>query len=142
MVDNHTGAVKVMASGLPFDFNQFDLAVQGRRNPGSSFKPMGLVAALENGFTMGHHFSGESPVRIQCPFPCAPDGGNVWTVHNAGASQGVISLDAATSGSVNAVYAQLSLAVGPEKIVEMSRRVDPGDGLGLLEFRHQRAACR
>jgi penicillin-binding protein 1A len=123
MVDNYTGAVKVMASGLPFDFNQFDLAIQGRRNPGSAFKPMGLVAALENGFTTGHHFSGESPVRIQCPFPCAPDGSNIWTVHNAGSSQGVISLDAATSGSVNAVYAQLSLAVGPEKIVEMARRM-------------------
>jgi membrane peptidoglycan carboxypeptidase len=123
MVDNYTGAVKVMASGLPFDFNQFDLAIQGRRNPGSAFKPMGLVAALENGFTTGHHFSGESPVRIQCPFPCAPDGSNIWTVHNAGSSQGVISLDAATSGSVNVVYAQLSLAVGPEKIVEMSRRM-------------------
>ncbi len=123
MVDNHTGAVRVMASGLPFDFNQFDLAIQGRRNPGSSFKPMGLVAALENGFTMGHHFSGQSPIRIQCPFVCSPDGTNVWTVHNAGSSQGVISLDAATYGSVNAIYAQLSLAVGPEKIVEMSRRM-------------------
>jgi penicillin-binding protein 1A len=123
MVDNHTGAVKVMASGLPFDFNQFDLAIQGRRNPGSSFKPFGLVAALENGYTMGNAFSGESPVRIECPFVCSPDGTNIWTVRNAGASQGVISLDAATYGSVNAVYAQLSLAVGPEKIVEMARRM-------------------
>jgi len=57
MVDNATGAVKVMASGLPFEFSQFDLAIQGKRNPGSAFKPFGLVAALEQGYTMGHHWS-------------------------------------------------------------------------------------
>ncbi|HEY4606308.1 MAG TPA: PASTA domain-containing protein, partial [Acidimicrobiia bacterium] len=123
MVDNWTGAVKVMASGLPFEFSQFDLAVQGRRNPGSSFKPFGLVAALENDFTMGHTFSGRSPVKIECPFVCAPNGSNIWTVSNAGASFGVIDLATATYNSVNAVYAQLSLAVGPEKIVDVARRM-------------------
>ncbi len=123
MVDNWTGAVKVMASGLPFEFSQFDLAVQGRRNPGSSFKPFGLVAALENGYTMGHNFSGKSPVKIECPFVCSPDGSNIWTVSNAGASFGVIDLSEATYNSVNAVYAQLSLAVGPEKIVDVAKRM-------------------
>ncbi|HSK06191.1 MAG TPA: transglycosylase domain-containing protein [Acidimicrobiia bacterium] len=123
MVDNWTGAVKVMASGLPFEFSQFDLAVQGRRNPGSSFKPFALVAALENGFTMGHTWSGKSPVKIECPFPCAPNGSNIWTVSNAGASYGVIDLTQATYGSVNAVYAQLSLEVGPEKIVDVAKRM-------------------
>src|SRR5690606_34932397 len=60
MVDNHTGAVKVMASGLPFEFNQFDLAIQGRRNTGSAAKVFGLVAALENGYTLGHQFTATS----------------------------------------------------------------------------------
>ena len=123
MVDNHTGAVKVMASGLPFEFNQFDLAVQGRRNPGSSFKPIALAAALEQGLTMGHQFSGKSPIRIECPFVCSPNGTNIWTVRNAGASKGVISLEAATYGSVNAVYAQVSLLTGPDNIVAMARRM-------------------
>jgi penicillin-binding protein 1A len=123
MVDNWTGAVKVMASGLPFEFSQFDLAVQGRRNPGSSFKPFGLVAALENDYTMGHTFSGKSPIKIECPFVCAPNGSNIWTVSNAGASFGVIDLSTATYNSVNAVYAQLSLAVGPEKVVDVAKRM-------------------
>ena len=123
MVDNHTGAVKVMASGLPFEFNQFDLAVQGRRNPGSSFKPIALAAALEQGLTMDHQFSGKSPIRIECPFVCSPNGTNIWTVRNAGASKGVISLEAATYGSVNAVYAQVSLLTGPDNIVAMARRM-------------------
>jgi membrane peptidoglycan carboxypeptidase len=123
MVDNHTGAVKVMASGLPFEFSQFDLAVQGRRNPGSSFKPFGLVAALEQGITLGHTYSGKSPIEIECPFPCAPNGSNIWTVHNAGDSYGIITLEQATYNSVNAVYAQLSLEVGPENVVDVARRM-------------------
>jgi penicillin-binding protein 1A len=123
MVDNHTGEVKVMASGLPFEFSQFDLAIQGRRNPGSSFKPFGLVTILEQGYTMGHYWSGESPIEIQCDFPCSPNGSNIWTVRNAGASKGVMTLEAATYGSVNAIYAQVSEAAGPENIVDMARRM-------------------
>lgn len=122
MVDNATGEVVVMASGLPFAREQFDLAVQGRRNPGSAFKPFGLVAALENGLTLGNTFSGASPMILTCPSICSDDG-NTWTVSNAGASTGRITLQEATSRSINTVYAQLSLEVGPEKIVETAHRM-------------------
>ncbi len=122
MVDNTSGAVKVMASGLPFEFNQFDLAIQGRRNTGSAAKPFGLVAALENGFTMGHYFSATSPMDIQCPNICGPDGSHTWRVRG-GSSGGAVSLDTATYASTNVVFAQLSLAVGPEKIVDTARRM-------------------
>lgn len=123
MVDNHTGAVKVMASGLPFEFSQFDLAVQGRRNPGSSFKPFGLVTYLEQGGSMGSYWNGDSPVEIDCGYPCTPSGSSIWTPRNAGGGKGTISLMAATYGSVNTVYAQVSAAAGPENIVEMARRM-------------------
>ncbi len=121
-VDNLTGAVVVMASGLPFDFNQFDLAVQGRRNPGSSFKPFTLVAALESGLSLGSYFNGASPMEIQCPYVCS-EAGNVWNVSNAGSGVGVITLDQATSSSVNTVYAQVSIEVGPDRIVEIANRM-------------------
>ena len=123
MVDNATGAVRVMASGLPFEFSQFDLAVQGRRNPGSAFKPFALVTALSRGYTLGDYWSGESPIEIECPFVCSPQGTNIWTVKNAGRSYGMIPLEQATYLSVNAVYAQVSLAVGPENIVEMAQKM-------------------
>jgi penicillin-binding protein 1A len=122
MVDNNTGEVVVMASGLPYEREQFDLAVQGRRNPGSAFKPFGLVAALENGLTLGNTFSGASPMILTCPSICSDDG-NTWTVSNAGSSAGRVTLEQATSSSINTVYAQLSLRVGPEKIVEVAHRM-------------------
>ena len=124
MVDNTTGAVKVMASGLDFEFSQFDLAIQGRRNPGSAFKAIGLAAALDQGFTLGHRWRGSSPLEIECEFVCSPDGTNVWTVHNANrASTGVITLEEATYRSINTVYAQVSVDTGPENIVDMARRM-------------------
>lgn len=124
MVDNHTGAVKVMASGLDFDFSQFDLAIQGRRNPGSSFKAIGLAAALEQGITMGSRYDGRSPMEVECPYVCSPNGSNIWKVSNANrASTGVISVEQATYRSVNTVYAQISRDTGPENIVDMARRM-------------------
>src|SRR5690606_24671534 len=103
MVDNNTGAVLVMASGLDFEFTQFDLAVQGRRNPGSAFKPFALVAALENGVTLGHRFNAASPQTFECPYVCS-DEGKQWTVGGGGVN-GFVTLGQATSSSLNTVYA-------------------------------------
>lgn len=121
-VDNHTGEVIVIASGLPFDENQFDLAVQGKRNPGSAMKPYTLVAALERGITLGTYYDGSSPIDIQCNSPCSSLG-NIWRVSNAGGGGGVMKLDQATSSSVNVVYAQVIAEIGPEAVVETAHRM-------------------
>lgn len=118
-VDNVTGAIKVMASGLPFDVEQFDLAIQGKRNPGSSFKPFGLTAYLESGGSLNSFWDGRSPKEIDCPF-CNPD---PWVVHNAGGGGGGMSLFSGTQNSVNVVYAQVSKEVGPERIIDVAHRM-------------------
>jgi penicillin-binding protein 1A len=136
MVDNRTGAVRVMASGLDYGTDieagqrPYDLATEGRRQAGSAFKPMALLAALEYGaeagwpITLGTYWDYSSPKKIDCGFPCSP-AGNTWTVYNAGGSNagGVRTLEAATYLSTNTVYAQVALAVGPENVVDMAHRV-------------------
>jgi membrane peptidoglycan carboxypeptidase len=122
MVDNDTGAVAVIASGLPFDQEQFDYAVQGQRNPGSSFKPFALVAALESGIPLGSFWDARSPKEIECPYRCSSQG-NIWTVSNAGGGGGLMKLFQATHNSVNVVFAQIALAVGPQKIVDVAHRM-------------------
>jgi penicillin-binding protein 1A len=136
MVDNRTGAVKVMASGLDFGTDieagqrPYDLATQGQRQPGSAFKPFTLAAALEYGsldgdpITLGSYWDHSSPAEIDCGFPCS-DGSNIWTVSNAGGSspKGLRTLESATYNSTNTVYARVVNDVGAEQVVEMAERV-------------------
>ena len=122
-VDNETGAVLVMSSGLPFENEQFDLAVQGARNPGSAFKPIALVAYLETGGSLQSYWDARSPQLIDCGFPCGPGGSSTWTVRNAGGGGGLMSLFQATANSVNAVYAQLAVEIGPDRIIDVAHRM-------------------
>lgn len=52
-IDNTNGAVKAMIGGRDFNESQFNRAIQSRRQPGSSFKPVIYTAAMDNGFTPG-----------------------------------------------------------------------------------------
>jgi membrane peptidoglycan carboxypeptidase len=124
-----------MASGLEFGTDveagerPYDLVTKGRRQAGSAFKPIALLTALEYGaqagwpITLGTYWDQTSPQKIDCGYPCSPQG-NIWTVSNAGGGgSGIRSLESATYNSTNTVYAQVSVAVGPENIVEMAHRV-------------------
>lgn len=135
-VDNATGAIRVLATGLEFGTDieagqrPYDLASQGARQPGSAFKPFTLAAALESGdragnpITLGSYWDDSSPAVIECDSPCSSDG-NFWTVRNAGGAsgKGLRTLESATYNSVNTVYARLVDAVGPEAVVDMAHRL-------------------
>jgi penicillin-binding protein 1A len=51
-LDPLTGDIKALVGGYDFARSKFNRVVQGRRQPGSSFKPFIYSAALENGFTV------------------------------------------------------------------------------------------
>ena len=50
-MDPHTGRVLALVGGFSFAASQFDRAIQARRQPGSSFKPIIYSTALDNGYT-------------------------------------------------------------------------------------------
>lgn len=50
-VDPHNGFVKAMVGGYDFNRSQFNRALQAKRQPGSSFKPLVYAAAIDLGFT-------------------------------------------------------------------------------------------
>lgn len=50
-IDSKTGAILALSGGYDFARNQFNRAVQARRQPGSSFKPFLYTAAIDKGYT-------------------------------------------------------------------------------------------
>jgi penicillin-binding protein 1A len=123
-LDPRSGAVVAMVGGRDFfsttdRFAKFNLAVQSRRQPGSSFKPFTLAAALESGIPLERTFRGGSVIRIPLP------DGQTWTVHNYDSISfgSRLSLREATVKSVNVVYAQVVRDIGPEKIVDVAQRM-------------------
>lgn len=51
VMDPHTGRILAMMGGYVDAPNQFNRATQAMRQPGSTMKPFGYIAALENGMT-------------------------------------------------------------------------------------------
>lgn len=51
-LDPVTGDIKALVGGYDFARSKFNRVIQGRRQPGSSFKPFVYSAALDNGFTV------------------------------------------------------------------------------------------
>ena len=113
-LDARTGAVLAMVGGPNYHKSQFNLATQGQRQPGSSFKPFVLAAALDE------HIAPSSVLESK-PVTIDADG-RVWQVHNfEGEYLGPIDLGKALAVSDNSVYSQLTALVGPAKVVQAAR---------------------
>jgi penicillin-binding protein 1A len=116
------GEVRALVGGRRFHdsvaASGFNYAVDlPGRQAGSALKPFTLAAALQNGLTRYSLFSGASPTKVTAP--ACTQGSKPWRVQNyGGASYSEISLDSATTYSVNTIYAQVAALIGPEKIAE------------------------
>ncbi len=113
-IDPKTGFIKAMVGGKNFERTKFNLATQGRRQAGSAFKTFVLVAALEKGISPYDTYNSSSPITI-------PLKGKDWRVSNAEpGTGGSMDLVSATAHSVNVVFAQLMMDVGPKKVVKVA----------------------
>src|ERR671928_44182 len=122
-IDPRSGKIRAMAVDVPSGERlQFNLASQGHRQAGSAFKPFTLTAAIENGISLSSTFNG--PPSLLIPDRRCETNNQPWDVHNsADESAGTMSLIDATAYSVNTIFAQLALKVGPEQVAKWARRV-------------------
>ncbi len=115
-IEPDTGRVVAMVGGNNYRRSQFNLAVQGERQPGSSFKPFVLATALEQGISSSSTFVSQ-PTTLYA-------GGTFWVVHNYEDDYlGPIDLNTATIHSDNSVYAQLTRIVGPATVARTAHEL-------------------
>jgi penicillin-binding protein 1A len=114
-IDPKTGEVRAMVGGKDFNTQQFNAAVQGGRQPGSSFKMFVLASALEKGI---------SPEQVyeSAAGSFAIPGGQTWSVTGS-STGGPMRLRIATEKSINSVFAQLILAVGADRVADTAKRM-------------------
>jgi penicillin-binding protein 1A len=120
VIENSTGDVRAMVGGRNYDESPFNLATQGQRQPGSSFKAFDLAAALERGI------SPESvwPSKEKTFYVHGPGGVEKFVVHNdEGAYTGENTLTNALAYSDNSIFAEVGLRVGTKRIALLAHRM-------------------
>lgn len=118
-IENKTGEVKAMVGGTDYAERPFNLATNGHRQPGSSFKPFILVRALADGVSPEQTY-----VSQPKEFPVPGSKTERFVVNNYEDSySGVASLRGATTSSDNSVYAEVGLKVGTKRVARLARRM-------------------
>ena len=131
------GDIEAMASSGDYGQSNFNLAAQGHRRPGSTFKVMALMTALRMGVDPDStHYTSVSPTEVN-----DPQYGVFEIKTYGGTSGGNMSLRQGTLKSDNSVYIQLAMDLGPENVKKTARMMGikstlkgyPAETLGGLE---------
>jgi len=115
-IDPATGGIVALYGGPDYLADTRNNATFEEIQAGSTYKPFTLVAALEQGIGLGTTYDAASPQEFDI------GEAKPWRVQNFANSSryGTIDLAAATADSVNTVYAQLNLEVGPEETARVA----------------------
>ncbi|MBM3590289.1 MAG: penicillin-binding protein 1A [Alphaproteobacteria bacterium] len=121
-LDPHTGRVIAMSGGYVDQPNQFNRSTQALRQPGSTMKTFGYIAALENGFTpasvvMDEEISLNQGIGLP---PYRPS-------NYSGEFYGLTTLRTGLEQSRNVTTVRMADMVGLDKVVEVVKRFGVND---------------
>lgn len=116
---DRNGQIKAMVGGVDYKRNQFNAVTQGRRQPGSSFKPFVYASAIEMGRISPHDsVSNERFVRVD------PVTGKTWAPNNSsGRYGGSVSVRTAIASSLNMPAIRVMDKLGPRTFIPLARTV-------------------
>lgn len=153
-MENGTGLVKALVGGRDFADSQFNRAIQSRRQPGSSFKPILYAAALDYVNPRGKQPYVPSSILLDSAIVVENTGagGATWKPKNyegRGTFYGMIPMREALAKSRNLVSIRIIMDITPSYTVEYARKLgitsnlDPypslalgSSGLSLMEMTH------
>ncbi|WP_414858854.1 transglycosylase domain-containing protein [Paenibacillus sp. Soil787] len=118
-IDPRTGEIKAMVGGRDYSENQFNRALSNTRQPGSSFKPIVYMVALQNGYTPVTQVKSEPTVFTY------DEGRQRYTPRNFNDQYANANIDMrqAISKSDNIYAVHTILDVGPAKVIELARKL-------------------
>jgi penicillin-binding protein 1A len=134
-INVHNGDIRAMATSTKYDNEQFDYASQGHRQPGSTFKPIVLMAAIAN-----QQADPKRTFYVSKPLDMNTGFGHVKVQTYDRTYAGRVNLVKATLASDNSVFQQLDLDVGPDQVADTAADLGidtpldgyPAEGLGGL----------
>jgi penicillin-binding protein 1A len=117
-LDPHTGHIKAWVGGINHKHFKFDHVKQGRRQPGSTFKPFVYTAAIENGYSPCYSVI-DQPIEVNIP------GQPAWSPKNADGKFSFerMTIRKAMAQSVNSVTAYMMKKLSPKVVVETAHRL-------------------
>lgn len=117
-IDPHTGYIRAMVGGVDFQKDQFNTAVQARRQPGSAFKLIVYTAAVDTHGWNAFRTVSARAVSIKQP------NGKWWTVTSHRKRQyGDLSILKAFALSDNPAAVNTLRAVGAQTVVDYAQRL-------------------
>ena len=117
-----TGAVRAVVGGPGFaqDEQEFNLATQGSRQPGSAFKTFVLMTLLEQGYQPSDRVSGRGPCQIPNPGG-VPD---PYVANNFASSPGQVdTITDQIRVSSNCAFLRLGRVAGIEPVIDTASRM-------------------
>jgi 1A family penicillin-binding protein len=116
VIDPATGDVRALVGGRNFARSSFNRAVDGNRQPGSSFKAFVYAQALAQGMTASTMVA-DTALAIRLP------NGQTYRPENAdNAFLGTLTMRDALTRSRNPVAVQLAMGVGMDSVAALARR--------------------
>jgi penicillin-binding protein 1A len=141
-MDPYTGQIRAWAGGLDYNFFKYDHVKQGKRQPGSTFKPFVYTTAIDDSsFNMGpcdqlvdKPYSREMVINGKKQKWTPKNSTGYFTYSN-------MTLRRALAQSVNSITVQLTEQVGPANVVKYAKklgistplRAEMGIGLGTFD---------
>jgi len=115
-MENSTGYVKALIGGNDFKSSQFNRAIQSKRQPGSSFKPIVYAAALDKGYT---------PITTIVDAPISfKIGDKVWSPQNYNEKfMGPVTLRKALALSRNIISIKILQDIGVETVISYAKNL-------------------
>ena len=126
-IEPQTGKIRAMAGGRDYRESQFNRVTQSKRQPGSAFKPVTYLAALQETLEGGpEHFLPTTYIE-DSPFTWQTGETN-WTPRNyKNRYFGRVTLEFALEESLNSATSRLANTIGLDRVRAMASKLGFGD---------------